>query len=86
MPIDRCYCRDVTFADLKALAAREGADVDHLSERTGVGTGCGLCLPYLRVVLATGKTELPVLSGADVERICAGAEKERAAAQGEGAG
>jgi len=71
MAVDRCYCREVMFKDLKALAAREGADVDRLGELTGAGTGCGLCRPYIRVMLATGRTELPVLTDADVERLCA---------------
>lgn len=72
MAIDRCYCRQLLFRDLKEVALATGADLDQLCEKTGCGTGCGLCLPYLRVMLATGKTDLPVLSMADVERICAG--------------
>ena len=70
MAVDRCYCREVSFKDLKDLAARERADVDRLGELTGAGTGCGLCKPYIRVMLATGRTELPVLTDADVRRLC----------------
>ncbi len=72
MAIDRCYCHQVLFRDLKVLAETTGAGLDQLCEQTKCGTGCGLCLPYLRVMLATGKTDLPVLSMADVERLCAG--------------
>jgi len=73
MPIDRCYCRETPFTELLALARRDGLDVQGLAEATGAGAGCGLCRRYLRVVLATGRTSLPVLSDADVERLCASA-------------
>ena len=92
MAIDRCYCRNITFRALKELAERHGCDVDRLSDRTGVGTGCGMCLGYVRVMLATGRTELPVLGSADVERLCAGepqpgspAARELASKSGAGA-
>ncbi len=75
MAVDRCYCRDVKFSTIKEIAAREGAGIDRLGEITGAGTGCGLCRPYIRVVLATGRTELPVLNEAQVEALCAGARR-----------
>lgn len=71
MAVDRCYCHQVTFAKLKELAARTGPDLDALSKATGCGTGCGLCIPYIRVMLKTGQTDLPVLSPADVQRVLA---------------
>ena len=70
MSVDRCYCREITFRQLKALAERVGKDVNRLCEASGAGTSCGLCRPYIRVMLATGRTELPVLTDADVERLC----------------
>lgn len=70
MAIDRCYCREVMFTRLKNLAAQHGAGVERLSALTGAGTGCGLCVPYIRVMLATGRTELPVLSDVEVRRLC----------------
>lgn len=71
MAIDRCYCRDLPFADLLVVARQSRCTLDELCERTGCGTGCGLCLPYLRVMLATGRTDLPVLSAAQVDQLCA---------------
>jgi len=81
MAIDRCYCRQLLFADLDLIARESRCTLDELCDRTGCGTGCGLCVPYLRVMLATGRTDLPVLSAVEVERLCAGA-----AARSDGAG
>lgn len=71
MPIDRCYCRHVFFEDLWKIAERTGEGLTQLGEQTGCGTACGLCVPYLRVMLATGRTELPVLSP-EIENLCSG--------------
>lgn len=71
MAIDRCYCLQIRFSDLKALAEKSGAGVDSLSKATGCGTGCGLCIPYIRVMLKTGQTDLPVLSPVEVNRLLA---------------
>ncbi len=62
MSVDRCICRHVTFAELKTLADAGIRDIDELSRRTGCGTACGLCIPYIRVMLATGLTDLPVMT------------------------
>ncbi|MBX3366511.1 MAG: (2Fe-2S)-binding protein [Phycisphaeraceae bacterium] len=64
MPVTRCVCHDVTFAELKDLAQQVGSDLDTLSKRTGCGTGCGTCVPYIQLMLNTGRTEFPVLTGA----------------------
>lgn len=66
MPVTRCVCHDVTFAELKELSAIIGPDLDALAARTGCGTGCGTCVPYIQLMLRTGRTELPVLSGAQL--------------------
>lgn len=59
MNVDRCVCRNVTFAELLRLAKARNADLPELSRLTGCGTSCGMCRPYIRVVLLTGRTELP---------------------------
>lgn len=64
MPVTRCVCHDVTFAELKALTPEVGADLDALAARTGCGTGCGTCIPYIQLMLKTGRTEFPVITGA----------------------
>lgn len=66
MSVTRCVCHDVTFAELKELSGVVGADLDALAARTGCGTGCGTCIPYIQLMLRTGRTELPVLSGAQL--------------------
>ncbi len=61
MGVDRCVCREVTFARLIALARERGMGFDELPRMTGCGTGCGMCIPYIRVALATGRSDLPVM-------------------------
>lgn len=57
MNIDRCYCYDQTFADLKAIAEAEGVDsLSQLQEHVTFGENCQLCHPYVRKMLATGET------------------------------
>lgn len=83
MPVTRCICHDITFAELRALsqqlAAPEGSlpsrpiDASHtleaLQARTSCGTGCGTCIPYIKVMLKTGHTSLPVLTPQQIQRI-----------------
>lgn len=64
MAVNRCICHDVPFTELKKLADAGVRNLDELSRRTGCGTGCGMCLPYIRVMLATSQTDLPVLTEA----------------------
>ena len=81
MPVTRCVCHDVTFAELKAVASEAGADLDTLAARTGCGTGCGTCVPYIQLMLKTGRTEFPVLTGAQLSALLSGsgAGREQAA-------
>lgn len=67
MAVDRCICHNVTFSELKKLADSGMRDIDELSKRTGCGTGCGMCIPYIRVMLKTGITDLPVLTSQQVD-------------------
>lgn len=55
--IDRCICRGVPFAQLLPLAREAQWTVPDLVRETGCGGQCGLCRPYLRRMLETGKTE-----------------------------
>lgn len=56
--ITRCVCFDKTFAELKAIAQREGATtIDQLQARIDFGFNCKLCHPYVRRMLRTGETE-----------------------------
>jgi bacterioferritin-associated ferredoxin len=55
--ITRCVCRGTTFASLLTVATERRWTLPDLVRETGCGAGCGLCLPYLREMLRTGRTE-----------------------------
>ena len=78
--VSRCVCMDVSFAELKSLAEREGIDADEACRRTGCGSGCGLCAPYIRAALAIGVTELPVMGATELERLAASGKENGPAA------
>jgi len=75
MAVTRCICHDVPFAELIGLARREGLSLEALSERTGCGTGCGSCVPYIRVALASGKSDLPVMTATQLREALAHFER-----------
>lgn len=55
MHIDRCYCFQETFADLKRIAdAEEAKTVADLQAHVAFGHNCQLCHPYVRRMLRTG--------------------------------
>ncbi len=57
MNIDRCYCYDQSFADLKDVADETGAaSLEALQEHVTFGKNCQLCHPYVRQMLSTGQT------------------------------
>lgn len=58
--VDRCVCFDVPFTELHRYACEHGVGVEELRERFGCGRGCALCLPYIRVMLRTGQTSVPL--------------------------
>ena len=62
MPVvDRCVCRGVSFAELKDLAERTGADLDGISERMGCASGCSMCVPYIQKMLESGETSFELM-------------------------
>ncbi len=64
--VDRCLCHGVTFAELKEVADACGiADSLQLQGRVKFGTGCGLCLPYVSVMLRTGRVSFDELIPGD---------------------
>ncbi|MGP1273588.1 MAG: (2Fe-2S)-binding protein [Phycisphaerales bacterium] len=86
MPVDRCVCHAVPFTELTRLIDAGLRTVDELSERTACCTGCGMCEPYVRLVIATGRTSFPPLSPAAIERAILEAERSRESAQQNGPG
>ena len=77
--VERCVCFDQPFEKLLRLAREEGLTQDQLSERTGCCTGCGMCKPYVRVVLSTGRTSIPLMNGRALKAIAEEAEALQAA-------
>lgn len=68
-PVDRCVCRDVLFSELIRLHRETGATLEELRRRTGCGTGCGLCIPYIKVALRTGQSRLPVMGEEEMRQV-----------------
>ena len=55
MHIDRCYCYQTLFTDLKRVAEETGSDrVEALQDHVTFGHNCKLCHPYVRRMLRTG--------------------------------
>ena len=82
MAVTRCVCREVPLSVVaRAAEALRAAGVvvtlDGLSERTGAGTGCGTCRPYMARAAITGAGVLPVMGTAEgdawIARLAAGA-------------
>jgi bacterioferritin-associated ferredoxin len=70
MAVDRCICRNITFAHGLACARAIGAHtVFVLQHHVPIGTGCGRCIPYMQRALMTGETDLPVLSDTEAEAL-----------------
>jgi len=60
MCVTRCVCHDVTLVQLKAFADEHACDFAALRREFGCGSGCGLCEPYVRAMLRTGRTSFAV--------------------------
>ena len=54
--VSRCICRNVPFAELLPRARAAQWTLTDLIAETGCGGQCGLCRPYLREMLLTGRT------------------------------
>ncbi|MCS6776214.1 MAG: (2Fe-2S)-binding protein [Chloroherpetonaceae bacterium] len=62
-PVRACLCYARTFAEIKELALQNGwRTVAEITQALGCGGGCGLCVPYLERMLATGETAFAVIS------------------------
>ena len=69
MPVDRCVCHKVRFETLLEMSQRVGRDMGALAKETQCGNGCGMCVPYIQLMLATGRTSLPVMRPEDIKRM-----------------
>lgn len=77
MSVDRCICTGRSFAELRDLASRNGWTLGQLQDATECGRGCGLCEHYVAVVLATGRTSLPLLTPEQARRIVEACSADR---------
>lgn len=67
-----CYCFHVTGRKLTNWVRLHGPKVpSQLSECGGAGTGCGWCIPFLKLIFRRGGTAKACESGehADLERL-----------------
>lgn len=69
LPVTRCVCLELEFADLLRLARSMDMGFEALRAWSGCCTGCGTCEPYVRLMLETGATAFAVLSPADAAEI-----------------
>jgi len=67
--IDRCVCKNLTFAALLEAARRDGLDFQALAEATDCGKRCGLCVPYIRAALEQGQTAFSLQDRARVLQV-----------------
>ena len=66
--VHRCLCFEVEFSKIKSIADSTGGGLLEAHRRTGCGARCGLCLPYIQVMLKTGQTDLPVMWAEEFRR------------------
>ena len=62
--VDRCICYDKTFAEMKLVIDEHGLNsFDELKNHITFAENCRLCVPYVELVIKTGKTKFEVISG-----------------------
>lgn len=60
--IIKCICHGTTFARLKKIAKAEKLlSVEELQRRATFAENCRRCVPYVSLMLKTGKTEFDLL-------------------------
>jgi len=71
--VDRCVCKDISFAELLEMAQVLGPDIDLIALSTGAGIDCGTCRPWLERALAEGRDHFEIGPGdvADWETLAA---------------
>lgn len=74
--VTACICADVSFARLRELAMNDGLTLAQLMDRTGCCRGCGLCEPYVRLMLRTGRTSIPVMDRTTADELMSSQAEE----------
>jgi len=62
MAVDRCVCHERMFAEILTIARERGLDLEGLQREDVCSSGCGLCGPYVELMLETGRTEFEPMS------------------------
>lgn len=56
-----CVCLGVSFERIREAAGGDDSGLLEAHRVTGCGGRCGLCIPYIKLMLMTGHTALPVM-------------------------
>ncbi len=59
--VSSCICFSVSFDRIREAAGHHERGLLEAHRKTGCGGRCGLCLPYIKLMLMTGRTSLPVM-------------------------
>ncbi|MDG2477550.1 MAG: (2Fe-2S)-binding protein [Phycisphaerales bacterium] len=67
--VNRCVCHEVPFQEILAWSdQREHTTLEDIRKHFGCGGSCGMCKPYLREVLDTRETSVPLRLPADKDQ------------------
>lgn len=56
--VNRCICHSRNFSDIKKHAEEKGyTEIKELQAENYCSNSCGLCIPYVEMVLESGETE-----------------------------
>lgn len=69
MGVSSCICFRTDFTTLKQIASSTSGTLHDLHAATGCGSRCGLCIPYIRLMLLSGWTDLPPLTPEDFKEL-----------------
>ena len=56
--VNKCICHSRPFSEIKEYAEKQGyTSVEELQSEKYCSCSCGLCIPYVEMMLETGETE-----------------------------
>lgn len=67
--VDRCVCFNRTFSEIKEISDKYNIKtISELKKYITFGENCRLCIPYVELMLKTGKTEFEPVNFEDKYR------------------
>ncbi|MFZ1319921.1 MAG: (2Fe-2S)-binding protein [Ignavibacteria bacterium] len=61
-PVKKCVCFDVTFLEMKNIMKENGINtIEELKEIKELAGNCKICVPYIKKMIQTGKTEFEII-------------------------